>query len=74
MTRHSAEDWKARALYEEGRRKQVEDELVRIRDEINRLLFAAARSEGLDGVLVESLVNPDARHSAGRHLALASAP
>ena len=47
MTQHSAEDWKARALYEEGRRKHVEDELVRLRDEIDGILLAAAREDGL---------------------------
>jgi hypothetical protein len=50
VTRHSAEEWKTRALYEEARRRHVEDELVRIRDQINGILLAAARDEGLDRV------------------------
>jgi len=48
-TRFSAEDWKQRALYEEARRRHMERELLRIRDEIDRVVRRAAVLP-LDGV------------------------
>jgi hypothetical protein len=41
-TRFSAEDWKQRALYENDRRQHIEQELLRIRDDLDRLIRRAA--------------------------------
>jgi hypothetical protein len=41
-TRFSAEDWKQRALYEQDRRQHIEQELLRLRDELDRVIRRAA--------------------------------
>jgi hypothetical protein len=41
-TRFSAEEWKRRALYENDRRVHMEQELLRIRDDIDRVIRRAA--------------------------------
>ena len=41
-TRFSAEDWKQRALYENDRRQHIEQELLRIRDDIDAVIRRAA--------------------------------
>jgi len=41
-TRFSAEEWKRRALYENDRRVHMEQELLRIRDDIERVIRRAA--------------------------------
>jgi hypothetical protein len=41
-TRFTAEDWKRRALYENERRQHMEQELLRVRDDIDRVIRRAA--------------------------------
>jgi|SRR3954469_23921611 hypothetical protein len=41
-TRFTAEEWKRRALYENDRRVHMEQELLRIRDDIDRVIRRAA--------------------------------
>jgi hypothetical protein len=41
-TRFSADDWKQRALYENDRRQHIEQELLRIRDDLDRVIRRAA--------------------------------
>jgi hypothetical protein len=41
-TRFTAEEWKRRALYENDRRVHLEQELLRIRDDIDRVIRRAA--------------------------------